>query len=76
MARQGEKMEIGLKIFISVSLLNLYGCCFVSDDLKAVTAFSPYITKDGQQSFRFVANTKLPSYYGDADPQEMHESLI
>lgn len=52
------------------------GCAVISDDLNAITAFNPYITKDGKQSFRFVASSTLPSYYGDADIQQVHESLI
>jgi len=48
----------------------------MGDDVRAITAFNPYITKDGRQSFRFVAKNKLPSYYGNADLQHTHESWI
>ncbi len=48
----------------------------MEDDVNAITAFNPYITKDGKQSFRFVAKSKPPSYYKDADVQTVHESWI
>ena len=40
------------------------------------SAFNPYITKDGVQSFRFVAKDKLPSYLGGQDIRAVHETLI
>jgi hypothetical protein len=64
--------------FIVVLLLgSMLGCAsLMEDDLNAITAFNPYVTKDGKQSFRFVAKNKLPSYYKNADVQQTHETLI
>jgi len=64
-------------IIIALPLAIMLGCASVmEDDLNAITAFNPYITKDGKQSFRFVAKNKLPSYYKNADVQQTHEALI
>ena len=64
--------------FIMVLLLaSMLGCTsLMEDDLNAITFFNPYITKDGKQSFRFVAKNKLPSYYKNADVQQTHEAWI
>lgn len=40
------------------------------------SAFNPYITKDGVQSFRFTAKDKLPSYLAGQDIRAVHETLI
>lgn len=61
---------------LATLMLMQSGCAIISDDINAITAFNPYITKDGKQSFRFVASSTLPSYYGNADIQQVHESLI
>jgi hypothetical protein len=62
---------------VALILVSLMGCTsLMADDLNAMRAFSPYITKDGKQSFRFVAKNKLPSSYGNADLQQTHESWI
>lgn len=64
--------------FIMVLILgSMLGCAsLMEDDLNAITAFNPYITKDGKQSFRFVAKNKPPSYYKNSDVQETHETWI
>lgn len=55
----------------------MLGCVsLMEDDLNSITAFNPYITKDGKQSFRYVAKNKLPSYYKNADVQQTHEVWI
>ena len=61
-------------ILFTTLFVGIAGCApLTSSDLSS---FNPYITKDGQQSFRFVANNKLPSYYKDADIQQIHEAWI
>ncbi len=70
-------MKCITQLFVALVLGSLFGCTsLMADDLNAMTAFSPYITKDGKQSFRFVAKNKLPSYYGNANIQQTHESWI
>jgi hypothetical protein len=54
----------------------ILGCAGMGDDLNSITAFNPYITKDGKQSFRFVAKKNLPSFYKNADVQSTHEAWI
>lgn len=74
---EGADMKFITILFIALVLGGLLGCAsLMADDLNAMTSFNPYITKDGKQSFRFVAKRKLPSYYGNADVQQTHESWI
>lgn len=62
---------------VALLLGGMLGCAsLMEDNLNAITAFNPYVTKDGKQSFRFVAKNKLPSYYKNADVQQTHEALI
>lgn len=62
---------------VALLLGSMLGCAsLMEDDLIEITAFNPYVTKDGKQSFRFVAKNKLPSYYKNADVQQTHEVLI
>ena len=66
-----------MNIIITILLCGLVlGCVALGDDLNSMSAFNPYITKDGKQSFRFVAKKKLPSFYKDADVQTTHETWI
>jgi hypothetical protein len=51
------------------------GAC-VTDPINSITAFTPYVTKDGVQSFRFVAKNKLPSYLEGQNLRQMHETFI
>jgi len=65
------------RIVLCCFLAGMIGCASMMDDeLNSVTAFNPYITKDGKQSFRFVAKDKLPSYYKNVDVQQTHEAWI
>ena len=48
----------------------------ITDPVNSITAFNPYITKDGVQSFRFVAKSKLPSYLEGQDIRQIHETQI
>ena len=48
----------------------------VTDPINSMTGFNPYITKDGVQSFRFVASNKLPSYLEGQDIRQIHETQI
>lgn len=74
---KGNHVKYTLRSIVLLFLGTLLGCAsLMEDDLNAITAFSPYITKDGKQSFRFVAKNKLPSYYKDADIQQTHETWI
>lgn len=74
---KGSNMKCISQLFVALVLGSLFGCTsLMADELNAMSAFSPYITKDGKQSFRFVAKNKLPSYYGNADVQQIHESWI
>ena len=68
-------MNYASRSIVAILLAMMLGCASLTDT-NAITAFSPYITKDGKQSFRFVAKTKLPSYYKDADVQQTHEAWI
>jgi hypothetical protein len=54
------------------------GACatLITDPINSGTAFNPYVTKDGVQSFRFVAKNKLPSYLEGQDLRRVHETLI
>lgn len=52
----------------------LVGC--VSNAMKEYTVFNPYVTKDGKQSFTFVAHKELPSYLDGFDRQAYHEGAI
>jgi hypothetical protein len=54
----------------------MLGCAATADSLNSITAFNPYITKDGKQSFRFVAKKTLPSIYKSSDVQSAHEAWI
>ena len=70
-------MKYTSRSIVVLLLGTMLGCAsLMEDDLNAITAFSPYITKDGKQSFRFVAKNKLPSYYKNADVQQTHEEWI
>lgn len=70
-------MKYALPLIIVLLLVNILGCTsLMKDDLNAITAFNPYINKDGKQSFRFVAKNRLPSYYKNADVQQTHEAWI
>jgi hypothetical protein len=40
------------------------------------SVFDAYITKDGVQSFRFVAKDTLPSYHAGQDIRAVHETQI
>ena len=53
----------------------LAACASMDEDPRTYTAFSPYITKDGKQSFRFVAKNRLPPSYPISMAQ-LHEQLI
>ena len=65
------------QIILCCILGSMLGCAsLMGDDLKSITAFNPYLTKDGNQSFRFIAKNKLPSYYKNADVQRTHEIWI
>lgn len=44
------------------------GC--MSDEMLRKTTFTPYITKDGEHKFRFLAANELPSYYPDGTSLE------
>lgn len=54
------------------------GACatMITDPINSITGFNPYVTKDGVQSFRFVAKNKLPSYLEGQDLRQMHETFI
>lgn len=70
-------MKLVSRFIVALFLWSTLGCVpLMSDDINAITAFSPYITKDGKQSFRFVAKNTLPSYYKNADIQKTHEAWI
>ena len=70
-------MRLANRVLIVILFGTMLGCVsLMEDDLNAITMFNPYITKDGKQSFRFVAKKKLPSYYKNADVQETHEAWI
>ncbi len=58
-----------------IALIALSGCA-MTDEINMITSFSPYVTKEGQQAFRYVASATLPSYYGSADVQKTHETWI
>jgi hypothetical protein len=67
-----------LKQAMCISALGLLAGCasMMTDDIAGMSAFNPYITKEGVQAFRFVAQPRLPSYYQGADVQETHEQWI
>jgi len=69
-----------MNIFSSIGTVLVFGlmlgCAAMQDDVNSISAFNPYITKDGKQSFRFVAKKKLPSFYKNADVQSTHEAWI
>jgi hypothetical protein len=70
-------MRTGTLIAFLVIAAGSSACAtLITDPINSGTAFSPYVTRDGVQSFRFVAKNKLPSYLEGQDLRQMHETLI
>lgn len=65
-------MNIGLRIAALVVAAAGGACTTV----MPMTGFTPYVTKDGIQSFRFVAKDTLPSHFAGQDLRQIHETLI
>ena len=72
----GAHMNIASSIGAALVFGIMLGCAAIQDDVNSISAFNPYITKDGKQSFRFVAKKRLPSFYKNADVQSTHEAWI
>lgn len=70
-------MNAHLRLLAISSIICTSACTSMfTDPGNSATAFNPYITKDGIQSFRFVAKNKLPSYLEGQDIRQIHESQI
>jgi hypothetical protein len=65
-----------LVTLLVVAAVSIACATLATDPINSITAFNPYVTKDGVQSFRFVAKNKLPSYLEGQDIRKVHETLI
>ena len=64
-----------MKIYLCAALVSIGSAACVATN-EPLTAFTPSVTKDGTQSFRFATKAKLPSYLEGQDPRQIHETLI
>lgn len=75
--RKRKRVKFYSRLFNAALILGGSACTsMVTDPGKSITAFNPYITKDGAHSFRFVAKSKLPSYFEGDDIRQIHEQQI
>ena len=77
LGQKGNQMSTYIRLLAVTCIVCTPACTsMITDPVNSITAFNPYITKDGVQSFRFVAKSKLPSYLESQDIRQIHETQI